>query len=145
METKLTPTHLCSTCSNPAIALDDDGRPLCVGHASFFATAPHVRAHDSEPAATLGLKPAPMPSAGGTSLVGAVMESIYRNLQGLEDSVLGIEEVAARLRPSREAQIDLEFIVHNMLHDVAEPSPRDAIEPDQWTGLFTDLSTALAS
>jgi hypothetical protein len=66
------------------------------------------------------------------------MESIDRSLRSIEESVLGLEAVATRLRPSRETRIDLEFVLHNMLYDVAEPSPLPELGQDRRHRLVTD-------
>jgi hypothetical protein len=50
------------------------------------------------------------------------MGSIQRSLESINESIVGMEAVAARLY-KHEAQVDLEFVLHNTVHDDSEPAP----------------------
>jgi hypothetical protein len=101
-------------------------------------TPAFIHVHNSESTTGRDLKPGPISSDSDTGLVDTVMESIDRSLRSIEESVLGLEAVATRLRPSRETRIDLEFVLHNMLYDVAEPSPLPELGQDRRHRLVTD-------
>jgi hypothetical protein len=98
---------------------------------------------NSESAIVWDLEPVPIPYDSDTGLVETVMESIHRSLESAEVSVLEIEAVLARLHRTREAQIDLEFVVNNMMYDVPKAWLRDASGSDQrhrtGTGEAADL------
>jgi hypothetical protein len=145
MNIEMTLMPLCNKCDNRSITVGDGGRPLWSRHEWLSVTAPRIRAHTRELATNSEIEPEAVPSDSEDNLVGAVMESIGRSLDTIEDSVLGIEAAVDRIGPSRETVIDLQFVLRNMFHDVAEISSKDTTSSDQLHRLGIDQISAMAS
>jgi len=120
MELEMTLAPLCYKCDQRSMTLGDGGRPLCSRHAMLFVTAPRILADRSESPDGAGREPAHAASDSDAGAVDAVMESIERSLEGIEDAVQEIEAVTGSSGPDRETEIDLVFTLNNMFHDVDE-------------------------